>query len=91
MFLIACQGPVEYVIKEVPTPVYVELNPKLTADVLPPARPPYGCTDAQGRITLCNRELVDWLNGYDGQLGVCRAQLGHIRDLQPKPEGGPQP
>jgi hypothetical protein len=89
--LIGCQGPVEYVIKEVPVAVYVPLDARLVADVPSPAVPPFNCSDAKGRATICNSALADWTIQYDAALQVCRGQLGDIRDLQPKPEGGPQP
>lgn len=86
---IACRGPVEYVIKEVKVPVYVPIRSELTADVLPPAVPPFACSDARGRATICNEALAGWLNAYDKQLDLARTQLTKIRNLQPKPEGGP--
>lgn len=83
--LTACRGPIEYVTKEVEVPVYVALDPRLTADVLIPTRPAFGCMDAQGRTTLCNEALADWTLSYDAKLRQCRGQLREIRNLQPKP------
>jgi hypothetical protein len=87
--LIACRGPVEYVTKEVQVPVYVPLRAELTADVRIPALPPYACSDAAGRATICNSALADWGIENASQLQVCRGQVAKIRDLQPKPNGGP--
>jgi hypothetical protein len=83
--LTACQpGPTKVVTKEVPVEVYVALEPRLTADVKPPVRPPYRCADAQGRATICNEALASWLLEYDAALKAARGQLREIRNLQPK-------
>lgn len=83
--LTACQpGPTKVITKEVPVEVYVALNPKLTADVPAPKRPPYRCSDAQGRATICNEALASWLLEYDAALKSARGQLREIRNLQPK-------
>jgi hypothetical protein len=83
--LTACQpGPTKVVTKEVPVEVYVALEPRLTADVPRPARPPYACTDVDGRASICTGALPSWVVEYDASLQVCRGQLREIRNLQPK-------
>jgi hypothetical protein len=84
LLLTACQGPTKVITKEVPVEVYVALEPRLIADVAKPARPPYRCSDAQGRATICNDALAGWLLEYDAALEVARGQLREIRALQPE-------
>lgn len=59
------------------------LRAELTADIAPPPRPPLRCT-AAGKPTLCNEDLVDWLNAYAAALLALRDRLARIRALQPK-------
>jgi hypothetical protein len=67
---------------EVPTPVYKALSPKLTALEPVPPRPALNCV-VDGKPTLCNRDLADWLLQYDAALARINARMLQVQGLQP--------
>ena len=71
-------------IVEVPVEVTVPLDAQLTRPEAAPVRPPLRCRDAEGRPTLCNRDLVNWLNAYDRALAALNDRMARISALQPK-------
>jgi hypothetical protein len=75
--------PVRTELVEVPVEVRVALPPELTAPEPRPARPPLKCRDAAGKATLCERDLVNWLNSYDAALARINDRVARILGLQP--------
>jgi hypothetical protein len=78
--------PVRTEIVEVKVEVPVALPPALTAPEPRPARPPLKCRDTAGKATLCERDLVDWLNAYDAALARINDRVARILGLQPAGE-----
>ena len=76
--------PVKTQIVEVPVETQVTLDPALTAQEPEPARPADRCVDAQARPTICNKDLIDWLNAYAAALRRINGRMLEIFGLQPK-------
>lgn len=82
--LAACrEGAVRTETVEVKVPVYVALDPRLTALEPLPARPQDRCVDTLGRATICNRDHAEWTNAYDAALRRINARMAEIAGLQP--------
>lgn len=86
MSLTACQSTpiVRTETIKVPVARLVTLDARLTAQEPVPARPANRCVDAQGRATLCNRDLADWLVAYDAALARINARMAQVLGLQPE-------
>lgn len=85
--LTACKSlpaPVEVRTVDVVVETQVPLDGALTAQVAAPKRPANRCSDSQGRSTLCNRDMADWLNAYATALSKANGQLKAIMGLQPE-------
>lgn len=68
---------------EVPRRQYVDLPPELTADVPEPAKPSPACV-VDGKPTLCNKQLLDWIDALRAALGLSNDGRRVIRELQAK-------
>lgn len=86
MSLAACSSaPVQTRAVEVPVPVPVALDPRLTQARGEPQEPGWHCRDAAGRPSVCHRDLVTYIQalrewGRDGW-----ARIAAIATLQPDP------
>ncbi len=74
--------PVRVQTVNVPVEVMIPVPTELTRPITAPTRPANRCKDDQGRSTLCNRDLADWLNSYAGALDKANAKLRAILGLQ---------
>ena len=71
---------------EVQVPVVVALDPALTTPAPEPALPRRACTDpANGKATLCNGTLPDYVDALRAWGRGLEAQLAAILALQPDP------
>lgn len=69
---------------EIPVEVVKPLPEALTRQEPKPPRPPLNCRDANGTMTLCNRQMADWLNAYDAALDRINARVRELQGLQPE-------
>lgn len=65
-------------------PVYVALDPKLTAAPHEPAAPPARCRDARGRTTVCNTDTLTYIDQLRAWGRGMVGQIKEIAGLQPK-------
>lgn len=87
LFSTSCRetvGPVRTEIVEVPVEVVKPVPAALIAQEPKPPRPPLNCRDANGALTLCNRQVVDWLLAYDAALDRINARVRELQGLQPE-------
>lgn len=92
MWLAACgatQPIVRTEVVEVRVPVYVPLDPALTADLPEPAPPAWRCQDGAGRPSVCNRDHVNYTEALRTWGRKLRAKLERVRELQPPPAERP--
>lgn len=66
---------------EVPRRQYVALPSALTADIPEPTKPAPECV-AGNVPTLCNRQLLDWIDAWRAALGLANDGRREIRELQ---------
>lgn len=66
---------------EVPRRQYVPMPAELTADVQAPAKPAPQCVES-GKPTLCNSQLMDWIDDLRAAIGISSDRLRAIRELQ---------
>ena len=68
---------------EVPRRQYVDLPAELTADVPEPSKPAPECV-VDGKPTLCNKQLLEWIDAWRSALGLSNDGRREIRELQAK-------
>jgi hypothetical protein len=73
---------VQFVDRDVP--VQTPLDPRLTAKPATPAIPLFRCKDKNGRATVCNEDMLKYLDAYKQVAGDAFLQLDTILSLQPK-------
>lgn len=81
----SAKGPqVRTEVVEVKVPVFVALPDALTEPAAEPSAPLPACVD-RGQPTLCNDQLVSWLEDLQLWGRGIAGQLRDVRVLQPKP------
>ena len=67
-------------------PVFVALDPKLTAPVPEPVAPKFNCSDVRtGRPTVCHGDLLNYVDRLRSWGRKTNGKLKEIQDLQPEP------